>query len=331
MNENNTVPEFINNFTNYLLAIKNLSQSYVSNMVVTLKQFINFINVHKFNNKYDDITNISLNDIRSIVNSDIYSFIFFLAERHYEVGSRTAKIEHLRTFFDYLYRIKHNIFKEPFKEIKRERYNNGKLPNYLSLDEAKRMLNVYKDNTKEVKIRDNAIIHICLNSGLRVSEVSNLKISDLDMANSKFTIIGKGNKERTGYLNAITKDALQKYLDIRNTITTDKKNSDYLFLNKYKEKITTEGIRITLKKAYKKAGIDNNKYSTHTLRHTCATILYRSGIDIKVIQELLGHTKVETTEIYTHLYDEEVFDAMQKHPLSKFKMKNAMEYCEMAS
>ena len=186
MNKNNTVPEFINNFTNYLLAIKNLSQSYVSNMVVTLKQFINFINVHKFNNKYDDITSISLNDIRSIVNSDIYSFIFFLAERHYEVGSRTAKIEHLRTFFDYLYRIKHNIFKEPFKEIKRERYNNGKLPN-------------------------------------------------------------------------------------------------------------------------------------------------RSGINIKVIQELLGHTKVETTEIYTHLYDEEVFKAMQKHPLSKFKMKNAMEYCEMAS
>lgn len=214
---------------------------------------------------------------------------------------------------------------------KRERYNNGKLSNYLSLDEAKRMLNVYKDNTKEVKIRDNAIIHICLNSGLRVSEVSNLKISDLDMVNSKFTIIGKGNKERTGYLNTITKEALQKYLDIRNTITTDKKNKDYLFLNKYKEKITTEGIRITLKKAYKKAGIDNNKYSTHTLRHTCATILYRSGIDIKVIQELLGHTKVETTEIYTHLYDEEVFDAMQKHPLSKFKMKNAMEYCEMAS
>lgn len=331
MEENNTIPEFINNFTNYLLAIKNLSQSYVSNMVVTLKQFINFINIHKFNNKYENITDISLNDIRSIVNSDIYSFIFFLAEKHYEVGSRTAKIEHLRTFFDYLYRIKHNIFKEPFKKIKRERYNNGKLPNYLSLDEAKKMLDVYKDNNKIVKIRDNAIIHICLNSGLRVSEVSNLRISNLDMDNSKFTILGKGNKERTGYLNKITKDALQSYLDIRKTLQTDKRNSDYLFLNKYNEKISTEGIRVTLKKAYKKAGIECNNYSTHTLRHTCATILYRSGIDIKIIQELLGHTKVETTEIYTHLYDEEVMNAMQNHPLSKFKMQNALEYCGMVS
>ena len=175
------------------------------------------------------------------------------------------------------------------------------------------MLNVYKDNTKEVKIRDNAIIQICLNSGLRVSEVSNLKISDLDMVNSKFTIIGKGNKERTGYLNAITKEALQKYLDIRNTITKDKKNSDYLFLNKYKEKITTEGIRITLKTAYKKAGIDNNKYSTHTLRHTCATYLLSIGTPIATVSRKLGHSDIYTTlNTYTHSIDKDDKEAVEK-------------------
>ena len=103
-------------------------------MTVTIEQFLEFINVHKFKNKYNTIEDITLNEIRSLNNSDIYSFIFFLAESHYQNNSRVIKIEHLKTFFDYLFNIKHTIFKEPFKKINSERKLEKKLPNYLSLD-----------------------------------------------------------------------------------------------------------------------------------------------------------------------------------------------------
>lgn len=109
-------PKFVEDFANYLVAIRNLSQVYIKNMTVTIEQFLEFINVHKFKNKYNTIEDITLNEIRSLNNSDIYSFIFFLAESHYQNNSRVIKIEHLKTFFDYLFNIKHTIFKEPFKK-----------------------------------------------------------------------------------------------------------------------------------------------------------------------------------------------------------------------
>ena len=145
-----------------------------------------------------------------------------------------------------------------------------------------------------------------------------------------FLFIGKGNKERIGYINDITRKALMSYLKIRNNIITDKKNKDYLFLNRYNIKINSEGIRKLIKTAYDYVGLDSKKYSVHTLRHTCATILYRAGIGIRTIQEILGHVQVDTTEIYTHLYDKEVMNAIAGHPLAKFLMKNAKTYA-MAS
>ena len=142
MNKNN-MPQFMNDLINYLVGIKNLSAIYVNNMVVTIEQFLEFINTHKLKNKYDNIEQFTLNDLRTITNSDIYSFIFFLAENHYKLNSRVVKTEHLRTFFDYLFRIKHTLFKEPFKKIKCERKVEQKLPNYLSLEEGQNVLNSY--------------------------------------------------------------------------------------------------------------------------------------------------------------------------------------------
>ena len=222
-------PKFVEDFANYLVAIRNLSQVYIKNMTVTIEQFLEFINVHKFKNKYNTIEDITLNEIRSLNNSDIYSFIFFLAESHYQNNSRVIKIEHLKTFFDYLFNIKHTIFKEPFKKINSERKLEKKLPNYLSLDEAKRLINLYKNSTDEIEIRDNAMLHIFLNCGLRLSEIKNLNIEDINLDDNKFTIIGKGNKERTNYLNKKTKDALIKYLKIRdNSHDNNKKHNNAL-------------------------------------------------------------------------------------------------------
>lgn len=328
MEETTNTPTFITDFSNYLIAIKNFSTIYVKNMAITIQQFLNFINAHKFHNKYDSIKRITLNDLRTLTNSDIYSFMFFLAENHYKTSSRITKTEHLRTFFDYLFRIQHTIFKEPFKQIKREKKQYLQLPNYLSLEESKKLLKQYSNSTNETEIRDNAILHFLLHCGMRISEIKNLNISDLNLHNDTFIIKGKGNKERTGYLNKTTKDALLKYLEIRKNLKTKYlKDKDALFLVRGGTRISTRRIEKIVDKAYEKTGIDNKVYTVHTLRHTCATMLYRAGIDIKIIKELLGHVRIDTTEIYTHLYDKEVMDAMFNHPLAKFKMANAIAYC----
>lgn len=321
-------PNFVEDFANYLVAIKNLSQTYIKNMTVTIEQFLEFINVHKFKNKYNSIEDITLNEIRSLNNSDIYSFIFFLAESHYQNNSRVIKIEHLKTFFDYLFRIKHTIFKEPFKKINIERKLVKKLPKYLSLEESRRLLKIYENSTDEVEIRDNAMLHLFLNCGLRLSEIKNLNIKDISLTDNKFTIIGKGNKERTNYLNLKTKEALMKYLKIRDNFSKNNKNDDKtLFLTCYGYRMSQFTINKIVKRAYRKANLDDKVYTVHTLRHTCATILYRAGVNIKTIQELLGHVQIDTTEIYTHLNDQEVKEVMLNHPLAQFKIADALAYC----
>ncbi|MBR2786421.1 MAG: hypothetical protein IKD76_02875 [Clostridia bacterium] len=144
------MPQFVNNLVSYLIGIKDLSEICAHNMTITIKQFLEFINVHKLKNKYNSIEDFTLNDIRSLSNSDIYSFIYFLAESHYKTNSRVVKIEHLKTFFNYLFTINETIFTQPFRKIKTDRKAEEKLPSYLSLDESKRLLNVYADSTKKL-------------------------------------------------------------------------------------------------------------------------------------------------------------------------------------
>ena len=221
-----------------------------------------------------------------------------------------------------------NKNKEPFKQIKREKNIYLQLPSYLSLNESKELLNLYTDSTKINEIRDNAILHLFLNCGLRVSELKNLNISDFKFNNNTFIIFGKGNKERTGYLNNSTKEALENYLNIRKTIQPkSQKDKDALFLSNKRVRICTRAIELAIDKAYEKAGLDKKVYTVHTLRHTCATLMYKNGIDIKIIKEVLGHVRIDTAEIYTHLHNEDVMKAMFEHPLSQFKMADALMYC----
>ena len=170
-------------------------------------------------------------------------------------------------------------------------------------------IDLYKYSTNPIEIRDSAMLHIFLNCGLRLSEIKNLNIEDINLNDDKFTIIGKGNKKRTNYLNDITKEALLKYLNIRDN-SHDKGRNNPLFLTDYGFRMSVTTIKKIVKRAYRKANLDENIYSVHTLRHTCATILYKAGCNIRTIQELLGHVQIDTTEIYTHLHDQEVMDVM---------------------
>lgn len=324
---NEKYPSFINEINDYLIGIGNYSQIYVKNIIVTIMQFLDFINTYKFDGKFESLNEFTTNEIRSLSKSDIYSFIFYLADNNYKESTRVLKLEHLRTFFDYLFRIKHNIFKEPFKEIKREKRTTRALPNYLSLEEAQKLIKVYKGSTNELDIRDTAILNLFLISGLRLSELQNLKISNINFNENKFTVIGKGNKERMCYLNNMAKEAILKYLEIRNTKNIENKNDkNILFLSYKNKKLSDRSIRKIVKKAYTKAGLDADSYSVHTLRHTCATLLIKGGTDVKLVKEILGHSRIETTQIYTHIYNKNIEKAMLEHPLAQFKMEDALAF-----
>ena len=155
---------------------------------------------------------------------------------------------------------------------------------------------------------ENYIIFLCDNLGNSEKSVK---------------IHGKGNKERTGYLNENTRKVLDEYLKIRLKMNIKTK---ILFVSEKNRKMDPQALRNIVKQAYTLANIDSSKYSVHTLRHTCATLLYKAGIDIKKIQILLGHSRIETTKIYTHLYNKQVEDAMLGHPLAEFKMNDALAF-----
>ena len=154
-----------------------------------------------------------------------------------------------------------------------------------------------------------------------------MDLDDLNLDERRFLIFGKGSKERTGYLNDITLNALKKYLDYRKTLTNiRKKDENALFISEWNKRIGVSQVKNIVLKTLNLAGKKKKKYSTHTLRHTCATLLYRNGTDIKVIQELLGHVQIDTTEIYTHTHNKQVMDAMLGHPMAHFMIDDALAY-----
>ena len=179
------------------------------------------------------------------------------------------------------------------------------------------------DDENKNKERDYAIITLFLNCGLRLSELVGINISDIRFDENMLTVLGKGNKERTIYLNRACVDSINKYLEIRNTIQgkKDMKNSDKaLFLSSYRLRISKRTVENVVKRELGKAGLDTTKYSTHKLRHTAATLMYKYGqVDIRALQELLGHQSISTTEIYTHVDNEDVRNAVESNPLANFK------------
>lgn len=194
------------------------------------------------------------------------------------------------------------------------------MPKYLSFDDSKKLLEVTADENDENKERDYAIITLFLNCGLRLSELVGINISNIDFNENRLTVIGKGDKERTIYLNKTCVNAIQGYLIVRTKegVKNDSKGSNKaLFLSKRKERISNRMVQYIVEKELRKAGLDTSKYSTHKLRHTAATLMYQYGnVDIRALQELLGHESISTTEIYTHVSNEQVRDAVERNPLN---------------
>ena len=246
--------------------------------------------------EYLDKKNISYKNITKL---EILDYLKYLDDIKLNNKSISRHLSSLRSFYNYLVEIK-DIDSNIFKRIKNPKVEK-KLPNYLSINEVEELLNSIKEDTKE-EIRDKCLFELMYSTGMRVSEVSDLKLKSINISDNTIRVLGKGSKERIVLYGEYFRDIINKYFKVRNEFLI-KGNIDYLFVNKNGDRLSRESITYIVNKIEKKSGI-NHKISPHILRHSFATHLLDNGADIRSVQELLGHENLDTTEIYTHVSNE---------------------------
>lgn len=317
-------PDYLNSFLDYSITILNKSPNSIKEYNYDLAMFLKFIKLRfKLTNETDfsaiTILDIPISEIRKIKLDDIHAFLSYLTtEHHSKAATRARKVSTIRIFFKYLSQKAGLIDTNPAQNLETPKQEK-RMPKYLSLDESKKLLAITanEEDNRNAK-RDYAIITIFLNCGIRLSELVGINIKNIDFSENKLTVIGKGNKERTIYLNKACVNAINDYISNsrpREGIKYDSK--DALFLSERKERISNRTVQSVVKKELQKAGLDINKYSVHKLRHTAATLMYQyGGVDIRALQELLGHESISTTEIYTHVENSQVRNAIESNPLA---------------
>lgn len=241
---------------------------------------------------------------------DVSNFTLFLAKQNYKSTTINRIDSSIRSFYNYL-ELEEKINGNPFKAASNLKVPK-RLPNYFKYDEYLTMISVIDKDDYEY--RNRLILEMLFATGLRVSELSNIKIKDIDFSEREIKIMGKGSKERFVFYNKECATVLDSYLKECRSKLLNGKDSEYLFINHLGDKLTDRGIRLIIDKIVKKSCI-KSKVSPHTFRHTFATLLLNEGCNIKSVQELLGHSSLGTTGIYTHLTNDEVRLAyMKAHP-----------------
>ncbi len=317
-------PEFLNSFLDYSITILNKSPNSVKEYNYDLNMFLKYMMIEfKETNEKDfdkiDISNFSVDTLKKINLNNIHSFISYLAiTNQSKASTRARKISTIRIFFKYLVNKANILTENPAQNLETPKLDK-RMPKYLSLENSKKLLDVASNEDNRNNERDYAITTLFLNCGIRLSELVGINVNNIDFSECKMTVIGKGNKERTIYLNSACMRALHNYLQVRpKNAKKDSKNSDKaLFLSERKERISNRTVQHIIYKELQEAGLDSQKYSVHKLRHTAATLMYQYGnVDIRALQELLGHESIATTEIYTHVNNEQVRNAVESNPLS---------------
>ncbi|MGI6585305.1 MAG: tyrosine recombinase XerC [Gracilibacteraceae bacterium] len=313
------LPEIAVEFLEYMETIRGKSKNTIKAYSYDLTLFFRFIKIKRgfvvMDMDFDEIPvdDIDVYIISNISLADLYSFLSFTAnQRDNKNYARARKVACLRSFFKYLHKMK-VIRHNPSIELESPKINS-RHPVYLTLEESKQLLSSIDGENKE---RDYAIITLFLNCGLRLSELISIDINKIN--NDKLTVIGKGNKERTVYLNSACIDAINNYLKVRPT-DDNVKDKNALFLSERKRRISKRAVQYLVKKYIGISNLDTEKYSPHKLRHTAATLMYKYGkVDIRSLQQILGHENISTTQIYTHLDDETLRNAINANPLSEEK------------
>jgi site-specific recombinase XerD len=317
MNNYSEAPQVIRNFLSYMETIGGKSRNTTLEYFYDLRTFFRFLKVlRRLVDKDVEFEQILINDIdiefiKTITLSDLYDFMTYVNhERNNNASSRARKIACLKSFFKYL-NIKAKLIDDnPAKELDTPKILR-QMPKYLSLEESKSLLKVVDG---EFKDRDYAILVLFLNCGLRLSELVSININKIKY--DTLTIMGKGGKERTVYLNKACIKAVNRYLEYSRP-HEGVKDKNALFLSKRKQRISSKTVQHMVKKYLKLAGLDTERYSVHKLRHTAATLMYKHGqVDIRALQEILGHEHISTTEIYTHVDSDKLRSAVDANPLS---------------
>lgn len=325
MNDNNQPlnnNQIIDELCDYLQTIKGYSENTIRSYQNDLIQFFRFL-LKRFK-KVPENTNGAEMDIRSMNTSllsevrlpDIYAFLSYASSHQHNTDStRKRKTSAIRALYHYLTVIDKTITIDPTQNLEVPKVKRRD-PIYLTLDEALSLLNSISGPNYE---RDLAIVTLFLNCGMRLSELTGLKINDIQ--DETLHIVGKGNKERNVQLNDACVEALNNYLQIRPT-EEDGVKDQHIFLSNRKKSISNRMVETMVQKYVIKAGLDPCKITVHKLRHTAATLMHKYGkVDIRTLQKVLGHENISTTEIYTHIEDDDVRDALYKNPLAHYSIK----------
>lgn len=323
-------PPILRDFLSYHETIKAHSRRTVDEYFLDLRNFFRYLKMTRDPSLKDaalqdiDIMDVDLDFVASVTLTDIYEYMSYLSRdrvlhqnsRNSDFGlnatSRARKISTIRSFYNYLTNKAHLIEQNPVKDIDSPKLKKT-LPKYLTLDESVQLLASVDGQNRE---RDYAILTLFLNCGLRISELCGLNLQDIQ--DEALRVLGKGNKVRIVYLNDACLDALNAYLAVRRPITGRDQNA--LFLSSRNERISKSTVHALVKKHISAAGLDATQYSSHKLRHTAATLMLQNGVDVRAVQEVLGHEHLNTTEIYTHIDNEALRVAAKANPLSRVKV-----------
>lgn len=311
------LPVLVKDFLAYMETIRGKSKNTVAAYGYDLTIFFKFLkirrNIVSADTELDqiNITDIDEYLIRTVTLSDLYAFLSYTAnERDNKNHARARKVACLRSFFKFLQSKVKVVDENPALDLEPPKINS-RHPIHLTLDESKQLLASIDGENKE---RDYAIITLFLNCGLRLSELIGIDINRI--SGDTLTVIGKGNKERTVYLNNSCIKAIEAYLKVRPIDQVKDKNA--LFLSERKQRISKRSVQYLVKKYIGASDLDIDRYSTHKLRHTAATLMYKYGnVDIRALQHILGHENISTTQIYTHIDDDRLRSAVKANPLSE--------------
>ncbi len=324
-------PSILRDFLAYHETIKGHSSATVDEYYLDLRMFFRYLKIDRGlvlrSTDLDEISimDVDLNFVASVTINEVYDFLAFLSRdrvvnkrsRSKEYGlsatSRARKIASIKGFYKYL-TIKAKLLAEnPVADLDSPKAPKT-LPRYLSLDESKQLLNAIDGKNRE---RDYCIICIFLNCGLRISEIVGLNLNDY--RTDYLRVLGKGSKERVVYLNDATIEALSSWLIVRKNLTPTHEQA--MFVSNRRTRISREMVHSMVKKTLLKAGLDPSQYSSHKLRHTAATLMLQNGVDVRTLQEVLGHEHLNTTQIYTHVDNSELRIAAAANPLADFTPK----------
>ena len=328
--EYKTFPAVLRDYASYTAAIKGNSEKTICEYLLDLRTFFRFQKMQETGEVLSpeefegiSISDLTVDDVRKVTPQNIIDYLVYAGfQRKNNTSTRMRKLSSLKSFYHYAYSKKHLIDSNPTSDIDAPRKNKA-LPKYLTVDESVALLEtVRSDLESKTVIRDFAIITLFLNTGMRLSELVGLNLESFSSDLTKVTVLGKGAKERVIYLNDAAKRAVTEYLRVRldpkYVITGDRA----FFLSRRQVRISNKTLQWMVGKYLELAGLGMKKLSVHKLRHTAATLMYQSGkVDIRVLKDILGHEQLNTTQIYTHLTDENIKAAMDNNPLADLKIK----------